>query len=52
VVFDSVAALREASDRVFKKREKALFYGTPRHPDHLDLAGGRSASLKARPIPS
>ncbi len=34
VVFESVAALRAASDRVFKKHEKVLFYGRRGTPTH------------------
>ncbi len=37
VVFENVAAMREASDRVFKKREKALFYGRRGTPTHWTL---------------
>ncbi len=37
VVFDSVAAMQEASDRVFKKREKALYYGRRGTPTQWTL---------------
>ncbi|MBY0509926.1 MAG: PLP-dependent transferase, partial [Rhodospirillaceae bacterium] len=47
VVFDSVAAMRDATDRVIKKREKALYYGRRGTPTHwtlqeaiTELAGG------------
>lgn len=37
VVFESVAAMRDANERVFKKREKALFYGRRGTPTHWTL---------------
>jgi cystathionine beta-lyase len=37
VVFESVAAMRAANERVFKKREKALFYGRRGTPTHWTL---------------
>ena len=52
VVFDSVAAMRDATDRVIKKHEKALFYGRRGTPTHwtlqeaiTDLAGGADTVL-------
>jgi cystathionine beta-lyase len=52
VVFDSVAAMRDANDRVIKKREKALSYGRRGTPTHwtlqeaiTDLAGGADTVL-------
>lgn len=52
VVFESVAAMRDATDRVFQKREKALYYGRRGTPTHwtlqeaiTDLAGGADTVL-------
>jgi cystathionine beta-lyase len=52
VVFETAAAMREATDRVFKKREKALYYGRRGTPTHwtlqeaiTELAGGADTVL-------
>lgn len=52
VVFESVAAMRDATDRVFQKREKALYYGRRGTPTHwtlqeaiTELAGGADTVL-------
>jgi len=52
VVFDSVAAMHHATDRVMKKREKALYYGRRGTPTHwtlqeaiTELAGGADTVL-------
>jgi cystathionine beta-lyase len=52
VVFESVAAMRVATDRVIKKREKALYYGRRGTPTHwtlqeaiTELAGGADTVL-------
>src|SRR3569833_3455147 len=37
VVFDTVAAMHDANERVIKKREKALFYGRRGTPTHWTL---------------
>ena len=52
VVFESVAAMRDATDRVFQKHEKTLYYGRRGTPTHwtlqeavTDLAGGADTVL-------
>ena len=52
VIFENVAAMREVTDRVLKKREKALYYGRRGTPTHwtlqeaiTDLAGGDDTVL-------
>jgi cystathionine beta-lyase len=52
VVFETVAAMRDATDRVFKKREKVLYYGRRGTPTHwtlqeaiTELAGGADTVL-------
>jgi cystathionine beta-lyase len=52
VIFDSVAAMREANERVHKKREKVLQYGRRGTPTHwtlqeaiTELAGGADTVL-------
>src|SRR4051794_17928826 len=37
VLYDSVAQMREVSERVFKKREKVLYYGRRGTPTHWTL---------------
>lgn len=52
VVFENVAAMRDATDRVFKKGEKAMYYGRRGTPTHwtlqeaiTELAGGADTVL-------
>ena len=42
VVFDSMASMHDATERVFKKREKALYYGRRGTPTHWTLQEGIS----------
>ena len=52
VIFENVAAMRDADERVLKKHEKILFYGRRGTPTHwtlqeaiTDLAGGADTAL-------
>ncbi len=52
VIYDSVAAMRDAHERAIKKREKVLYYGRRGTPTHwtlqeaiTDLAGGADTVL-------